>query len=167
MVFQQKLLEKAFSHFQTVWSGNGPAGQFWQMESVQSVADRAITKCSTQDWHSPASRAFFCLLEGGGKRGGSARIASSLWVCRCPNSGLVIHVFSRRTSFFECEDPFINKSVVITEPALASARITSLQHAVHAQQSSYLTDVESFSSTLKPNKRKKASPGRMERALNG
>ena len=26
----------------------------------------------------------------------------------CPNSGLVIHVFSRQTSFFECEDPIID-----------------------------------------------------------
>ena len=31
MVFPQKLLKRPF-HFQTDWSGNGPAGQFWQMD---------------------------------------------------------------------------------------------------------------------------------------
>ena len=31
MVFPQKLLKRPF-HFQTDWSGNGAAGQFWQMD---------------------------------------------------------------------------------------------------------------------------------------
>ena len=31
MVFPQKLLKRPF-HFQTDWSGNGPAGKFWQMD---------------------------------------------------------------------------------------------------------------------------------------
>ena len=31
MVFPQKLLKRPF-HFQTDWSGNGPAGQLWQMD---------------------------------------------------------------------------------------------------------------------------------------
>ena len=31
LVFPQKLLKRPF-HFQTDWSGNGPAGKFWQMD---------------------------------------------------------------------------------------------------------------------------------------
>ena len=34
MVVQQKPLEKAYSIIKPDWSGNGPAGQFWQIESA-------------------------------------------------------------------------------------------------------------------------------------
>ena len=34
MVFQQKLLEKSVFHRQNDWSGYGPAGQFWHLESA-------------------------------------------------------------------------------------------------------------------------------------
>ena len=37
MVFQQKLLEKAYFIFKLTQSGNGPAGQFWQMKSALSL----------------------------------------------------------------------------------------------------------------------------------
>ena len=37
MVFLAKTLWKSLFHFQTDWSGNGLAGQFWQMESTVSV----------------------------------------------------------------------------------------------------------------------------------
>ena len=36
-------------------------------------------------------------------------------------SGLVNLVFSRQNGFFECEHPLIDKTIVITEPAVASA----------------------------------------------
>ena len=39
---------------------------------------------------------------------------------------LVNLVFSRQTGFFECEHPFIDKPVVITEPAEASAQLLQL-----------------------------------------
>ena len=34
--FSLKTLGKSFFHFQTDWSGNGLAGQFWQMERLAS-----------------------------------------------------------------------------------------------------------------------------------
>ena len=37
MVFQQKLLEKAYFIFKLTQSGNGPAGQFWQTKSAISL----------------------------------------------------------------------------------------------------------------------------------
>ena len=36
MVFQRKLLEKSVFHYQDDWSGYGPAGQFWHLESALS-----------------------------------------------------------------------------------------------------------------------------------
>ena len=33
-----KTLGKSVFHYQTDWSGNGPAGQFWQMESAPRLA---------------------------------------------------------------------------------------------------------------------------------
>ena len=52
--FSAKTLGKSLFHFQTDWSGKGPAGQFWQMESAQSKdnltmarADLSTSKLST------------------------------------------------------------------------------------------------------------------------
>ena len=41
-------------------------------------------------------------------------------------SGLVNLVFPRQTGFIECEHPFIDKPMVINEPAVANARFLSL-----------------------------------------
>ena len=42
LFFSAKTLEKSRFHFQTDWSGNGPAGQFWQMESVLRSVDEFL-----------------------------------------------------------------------------------------------------------------------------
>ena len=62
----------------------------------------------------PASRASFCLLE------------KSRQVMASQTSGLVNLVFSRQTGFFKPEHPFIDKPMVITEPAVPSARALGL-----------------------------------------
>ena len=48
-------------------------------------------------------------------------------VTAAQTSGLVNLVFSRQTGFFECEHPFIDKPVVITEPAEASAQLLGVR----------------------------------------
>ena len=47
-------------------------------------------------------------------------------VAAASTSGLVNLVFPRQTGFIECEHPFIDKPMVINEPAVASARFLSL-----------------------------------------
>ena len=41
-------------------------------------------------------------------------------------SGLVNLALSRKTGFFECEHPLIDKPMALTEPAVASARLLGL-----------------------------------------
>lgn len=61
-------------------------------------------------------------------------------------AGLINLVLFRQTSIFECEHPFIDKPMVITEPAVKSTRVTTIrpwfefmswQYAVHAQLRSF------------------------------
>ena len=40
--FSAKTLRKSRFHFQTDWSGSGPAGQFWQMESALRSVDEFL-----------------------------------------------------------------------------------------------------------------------------
>ena len=47
-------------------------------------------------------------------------------VAAAQTSGLVNLVFSRQTGFFECEHPFIDKPMVITEPAVPITRLFGL-----------------------------------------
>ena len=49
MVFQQKLLEKAYFIFKLTQSGNGPAGQFWQMQSLHCTKPDRIGRLLTQE----------------------------------------------------------------------------------------------------------------------
>jgi len=52
---------------------------------------------------------------------------TQVWDRRSPNSGLVNLVLSRQTVFFfECEHPFIDKPMVITEPAVPSTQLLGL-----------------------------------------
>ena len=46
MVFQRKLLEKSVFHYQNDWSGYGPAGQFWHLESVLSEIGLLVKQLS-------------------------------------------------------------------------------------------------------------------------
>ena len=70
----------------------------------------------------PASRASFCLLD---RRREEDRVKP----LRSP--GLANLVFSRHTGFFECEHLFIDKTMVITKPAEASARLSGLGSKLH------------------------------------
>ena len=47
-------------------------------------------------------------------------------VAAAQTSGLVNLVFSRQTGFFESEHPFIDKPMVVSEPAVASAWLLGL-----------------------------------------
>lgn len=47
-------------------------------------------------------------------------------VAAAQTSGLVNLVLSRQTVFFECEHPFIDKPMVITEPAVTSSQLLGL-----------------------------------------
>ena len=46
MVFQRKLLEKSVFHYQNDWSGYGPAGQFWHLESALSEIGLLVKQLS-------------------------------------------------------------------------------------------------------------------------
>ena len=46
-------------------------------------------------------------------------------------SGLVNLALSRKTGFFECEHPLIDKPMALTEPAVASARLLGLGSKLH------------------------------------
>ena len=52
-------------------------------------------------------------------------------VTEAQTSGLVNLVLSRKTVFFECEHPFIDKPMAITEPAVASSRLLGLGSKLH------------------------------------
>ena len=56
-------------------------------------------------------------MAGERKKEGSAWITWRLWSRRSPNF---------RTGLFECERPFIDEPMVITEPAVPSARVVGL-----------------------------------------
>ena len=51
-------------------------------------------------------------------------------------SRLVNLVFSRQTGFFECEHPFFDKPMAITEPAVASARLVGLGSELYTRNMS-------------------------------
>ena len=48
--FSAKTLGKSLFHFQTDWSGKGPAGQFWQMESAQSKDNLTMARADLTNW---------------------------------------------------------------------------------------------------------------------
>ena len=101
-------------------------------------------------------------------KGGSAWITSgkSLRAPHSKLSGLVNLVLSCQTGqFFKCEHPFINKMMIITEPAVASTWLLGLGWKLYCsnmlQYRSYSIHAESFSSTPKLSKRKKGFAGRV------
>ena len=86
----------------------------------------------------------------------------SLLLSEARTSGLENLVLSRQTGFSSASLHLLIRPMVLTEPAIPSARnkrpgfeTISQQHAVHAQQRSYSGHAESFSNTPKSSKRKK------------
>ena len=84
-------------------------------------------------------------------------------------SGLVNLVFSRQTGFFKPEHPFIDKPIVITEPAVQSAWLLGMGSRLYPSnmqrvlnQRPYSIQAESISSAPKSRKRKKGSSGRVK-----
>ena len=49
-MFQQKLLEKSIFHGKNDWSGYGPAGQFWLLESALSPTFHGLRKERLAQW---------------------------------------------------------------------------------------------------------------------
>ena len=84
--------------------------------------------CSFAQWIThPASRAFICLLEWRGEKAALPESRQTFEVAAAQTSGLVILVFlSSQTVFFEWENPFFDKPMIITEPAVASTRLLGL-----------------------------------------
>ena len=60
------------------------------------------------------------------REGGSAWIASSLWIHRNPTSGLANLVLSRQTGLSVCEHPFIDKLMVIADLSVPSTWLLGL-----------------------------------------
>ena len=92
----------------------------------------------------------------------------TLEVTEAQTSGLVNLALSRKTGFFECEHPLIDKPMAITEPAVASARLLGLGSKLHPRNMPRMLNknltrfhTESFSSTTKSSTRKKGSAGRL------
>ena len=61
-----------------------------------------------------ASRASICLLEWGGEKEALSESRQTFEVTPYQTSGQVNVILSRQTVFFEYEDPFIDKAMIIT-----------------------------------------------------
>ena len=71
----------------------------------------------------PASKAFLCLLEWGVEKEALPETRQTFAeVAAAQTSGLLNLVLSRQTGFFECEHPFFDKPMVLTEPVEANCR---------------------------------------------
>ena len=68
----------------------------------------------------PTSRASFSFLAWVGEKDALPESRQTLEVATAQTSGLVNLVLSRQNGFFECEHPFIDKPIVITERAILS-----------------------------------------------
>ena len=71
----------------------------------------------------PASIESICLLEWRGENKALPESRQIFQATKAETSGLVSLVFSRQTGFFECEHPLIDKTIVLTEPAVARAQL--------------------------------------------
>ena len=74
----------------------------------------------------PATRTSFCLLECEGEKEALPESRQTFEVAAAQTSGLVNLVFSCQTVFFRCELSVYCYSLVITEPAVVSARLLGL-----------------------------------------
>ena len=77
----------------------------------------------------PASNASFCLLDWGGEKQALPEwswIMSNLWGCCSPNVRTSQSCSPLSNMFFECEHPFIDKPMVISERAVAIAQLLGL-----------------------------------------
>ena len=63
-------------------------------------------------------------------------------------SELVNLVLFRQTSIFECEHPFIDKPMVITEPAVTSTRVTTIRPWFMSWQYAVYAPLRSFPGSL-------------------
>ena len=105
-----------------------------------------------------------------GRKRGSAWIASCLGTCCSPNFWTIQSFSLLSTVFSECEHPFIDKLMVITEPVELSTRLLGLGSTLYpwpAMCSACLTQIfldscRIFLSMPKSSKQKKAgSAGRV------
>ena len=67
-----------------------------------------------------ASKASICLLEWGGEKEALTESRQTFEVTPSQTSRLVNLIPSRQTVFFEYEDPFIDRVMIITETAVAN-----------------------------------------------
>ena len=79
-----------------------------------------------------ASRTSFWLLEWGGEEEALPESRHTFDVAAAQTSGLVSLVFSRQTGFCGENFPFIVKPLVVTEPAIVSARLLGLGSKLYA-----------------------------------
>lgn len=63
-------------------------------------------------------------------------------------AGLINLVLFRQTSIFECEHPFIDKPMVITEPAVTSTRVTTIRPWFMSWQYAVYAPLRSFPGSL-------------------
>ena len=101
----KRLIYVVLYSFHSVWT-----------QHISNLNERLENVNRTQ----PASRGFFWLLEWGDEKV-TVRITSNLWSRRSLNFWTSQSCFPRQTGFIECEHPFIDKPMVINEPAVASA----------------------------------------------
>ena len=102
--------------------------------------------------------------------GGSSWITSNLWSSRSPIFWTSQSCSLSSNWFFrKCQHPFIDKLMVICEPAVGSTRLLGLGLKLYSvatcraytRQSSYSIHAESFLSTPKLSKRKTGSANRV------
>ena len=119
-------------------------------------------------YYSPCKQHLLCLLDWGGKKGGSAWITSNLWGRRSQTLWLVNLVLSRQIGFFKCKRLFIDIPMVITKPTVASAQLLDPGWKLYPSNMLcmlnkylYSNHAEYFSSTPNSSKQKKGSAGRV------
>ena len=106
-----------------------------------------------------ASRTSFCLLECEGEKDALPESRQTFEVAAAQTSGLVNLVFSRQTGFFGASFLFIVKALVITEPAVVSARLLGLGSKFCASNFPYMLnkDLSQFMLCLSRVWKKRAS----------
>ena len=71
----------------------------------------------------PTSRASFSLYERGRENAALSELHQTFKAATAQTSVLFNLVYSRQTGLFQCKYPFIDKSMIIAEPTVSSARL--------------------------------------------
>ena len=110
-------------------NGGALISTFWHLLSSITEQTRETGKKESVCWwwkDQPVSRASFVFYLVEERKRRICRNSVEPLKSPKPNFRLANLVFSRQTGLFECEHPFIDKSMVVTDPTIPSARLLVL-----------------------------------------